>query len=1094
MMKKQVKWRKSLWMLSILCAPYGGFYAQGQFLPGSNAQRDLASSALLNRTVEDPVNNNSYGKNSYFGLPDVNNAFREIRGKVTDANGNGLAGVSVNIEGTSRGTATNMDGEFTIDAPDNATIVFSFVGYKPQRETVGSRPRIDVVLIKDVAELDRVVVIGYGTARKSDLTGAVGSISESKLKERPASSLNQALSGKVSGVQVNSNSGRPGGRTNVRIRGFSSINSSNNPLYVVDGVMLPMNNQAQASQAIDYINPNDIVSVEVLKDASSTAIYGARGANGVILITTRRGKAGTGKITYDADFSVNTLGPINPKVLNAKEFLAVEDLAYANMQKFDPKGWADGKYKSRDPKLARTDPRLFDANGNPKYDTDWLKEATQNKLSQNHQLGFSGGSDRSNYAVSLGYRDDEGLLKTSYLKRYSARFSFDNQIKDWLKVGGTLSYNNQQENIVDQSDQVPRSIVEDFPFMPVKYEDGTWADNRQYPNAEGRFNVVHRLTDTRYILNTQTTLGSMYTNVNLAKGLEMRTVLGSNILTQGNNQSETRTLAVNQNGTAAANNRKETFWSLENYFTYHKRINEIHNINAVAGLSWQKTNYFASGVSIQNFSTDYFTFNNLGAGSTNPGYSSNASQFAFNSYFGRINYTLQDKYLVTVTGRADGSSKFGENHKYAFFPSAALAWRASQEDFLKNNSVISNLKIRSSYGLTGNSEIPPYSSLSLLSSNYAAILNGVRVGGTGLNRLANPDLKWEKTAQTDFGVEIGLLKNRISLEADIYYRKTTDMLLDAPVPQTSGYSTIRKNIGSMENKGLELTLNTINFDGENFSWNTTFNVSFNRNKVLSLATPADIFNVGGPNFTNPTNIIRVGQPVGSFWGLVRLGTWSESEAAEAAKYVSYRNGLTILPGDIKYLDVNGDHAITDADRMIIGNGSPKAWGAFVNNLRYKNFNFIIELQYSYGNDVLDMTSHSSEDRVSLANSYSGVLNAWTPQNQNTPIAQLRDTRAGYVTNVDTRWIKDGSFIRGRNILLGYTLPSKITDRWTLDRLKVYASVQNAFMIASKELHADPEATPTGGYADDGRNAFSQGMYWHSYPKPTTYTVGISVGL
>ncbi len=1086
MIKKQVKSMKSLWMLCILYASSGNFYVQGQHLVFGNLPSKSA--------IAEPVSDYFSRTVSYSALSENNTAFRIIQGKVTDVTGNSLTGVSVNIQGTTKGTATNSDGEFSIDATDNSTLVFSFVGYKTKTEVVGNRDRIDVVLVKDVSELDRVVIIGYGTSKKSDLTGAVGSIGEGRLKERPASSLNQALSGKVSGVQVNSNSGRPGGRTNVRIRGFSSINSSNNPLYVVDGVMLPMNNQAQASQAIDYINPSDIVSVEVLKDASSTAIYGARGANGVILITTRRGKAGTGKITYDADFSVNTLGPINPKVLNAKEFLAVEDLAYANMQKFDPVGWAAGKYVSRDPKLARTDPRLFDANGNPKYDTDWLKEATQNKLSQNHQLGFSGGSDHSNYAVSLGYRDDEGLVKTSYMKRYSARFTFDNQIKNWLKVGGTLSYNNQQENIVDQSDQVPRSIVEDFPFMPVKYDDGTWADNRQYPNAEGRFNVVHRLTDTRYILNTQTTLGSMYTNISLTKGLEMRTVLGTNVLTQGNNQSETRTLAVNQNGTAAANNRKETFWSLENYFTYNKRFNETNNLTVLAGLSWQKTNFFSSGVSIQNFSTDYFMFNNLGAGSTNPGYSSNASQFAFNSYFGRVNYSFKEKYLVTVTGRADGSSKFGENHKYAFFPSAALAWRVSQEDFLKDNSVISNLKIRTSYGLTGNSEIPSYSSLSLLSSNYAAILNGVRVGGTGLNRLANPDLKWEKTAQTDFGVELGLLNNKISIEADIYYRKTTDMLLDAPVPRTSGYATIRKNIGSMENKGLELTLNTVNFDRSNFSWNTTFNISFNRNKVLSLATPADIFNVGGPNFTNPTNIIRIGEPVGSFWGLVRLGTWSEAEAAEAAKYVSYRNGLTILPGDIKYLDVNGDHAITDADRMIIGNGSPKAWGSLVNNFRYKNFNLIIDLQYSYGNDMLDMTSHSSEDRVSLANSYKSVLNAWTPQNQNTPIAQLRDTRAGYVTNVDTHWIKDGSFIRGRNILFGYTLPSDLVSRWTLERLKIYVSVQNAFMITKDKLNADPEATPTGGYADDARNAFSQGMYWHTYPKPTTYTVGINVAL
>ena len=1019
----------------------------------------------------------------------------EVRGRVVNAEGSALQGVSVLIAGTKKGSTTNSDGRFTITvANESVALEFSSVGFTTQTIPVGNRTEINITLEKSIAGLDQVVVVGYGTRRKSDLTGAVGSVRASQLQERPASSLNQALTGRISGVQVNSNSGRPGGRTNIRIRGFSSINSSNNPLYVIDGVMLPQGNQTQASQAIDYINPNDIASVEVLKDASSTAIYGARGANGVILITTKRGRSGEGRITYDVDFSVPTVGPNFPKVLNATEFLAVEDLAYANMEKYDPAGWAAGKYVSRNPALARTDSRIFDSNGKPLYNTNWLKEATQHKLSQNHQVGFSGGNENTTYSISLGYRDDNGLLLTSYLKRYSARFTFDSQIKKWMKVGGTISYTNQEENIVDQSDAVPRQIVEDLPFLPVKYADGTWANNRDYPNAEGTMSSVHRLMDTRYILNTQTSLGSVYTNINFAPGLEMRTVLGYNVLTQGNNQSVTRTLNIGGAGNASASNRRESFWSLENYLTYNKRFKEIHSITGLLGISWQETNVFSEGASISGFSSDYFLYNNLGAGSTGPGYSSNRSRFAFNSYFGRINYSLKDKYLLTVTGRVDGSSRFGANHKYAMFPSAALAWRVSEEDFLKGNTLISNLKVRTSYGLTGNSEIPSYSSLSLLSSNYSAILDNSKVGGTGINRLANPDLKWEKTAQYDAGVELGLFNNRISIEGDFYYRKTTDMLLDAPVPRTSGYATIRKNVGSMQNKGIELGLNTVNIQTKNFSWNTSFNISMNRNKVLSLATPSDIFGVGGPGFTNPTNIIRIGEPVGSFWGLTRLGTWSEAERKEAAKFVSYRNGLTILPGDIKYLDVNGDYAITDADRKIIGNGSPKAWGGFSNTFKYKAVDFTVELQYSYGNDVLDMTSHSSEDRVALANSYTTVLNAWTPENQNTPIAEIRDTRAGYVTNVDSHWIKDGSFIRFRNILLGYNLPQTVTRRLKLDRFRVYASAQNLFLIHSKELNGDPEATPTGGYANDANNVFSQGMFWHSYPKATIFMLGLNISL
>jgi TonB-dependent starch-binding outer membrane protein SusC len=1016
-----------------------------------------------------------------------------VSGTVKDEKGELIIGSNISIKGTIRGTATDANGRFKIDVPNSASVlVFSYVGFGTKEITVGNQTNINMVLVSTNNALEEVVVIGYGTQKKSDLTGSVGSVKQDQLLERPSASLNQALSGRMAGVQVNTNSGRPGGRTTIRVRGFSSINSSNNPLYVVDGVMLPQGNQNQFSNAIDFINPNDIVSVEVLKDASSTAIYGARGANGVVLITTKKGKAGDGQITYNSDFSVNVIGPNRPEVLNAKQYMAVEDLAWKNMEKYDPVGWNAGKWAYLNPKLRRIDPRVFDASGNPLHDTNWFDETTQNKLSQNHQLGFSGGTDKTQYSFSLGFRDDQGLLKTTFLKRYSGRFTIDDQIKKWLKVGGTLAYNSQTENLSDINDAVPRQIVEDFPFLPVRYADGTFANNRDFPFAEGTFSSVHRLLGRQFILNTQTTTGSVYSNITLGKGLEMKTVLGANVITQENNQSQTRTLAIGQQGTASASNRKETFWSLENFLTYTKTFNERHSVQGLLGISWQQTDFFNINASVQGFATDYFGFNNLGAGATLPAVGSNASRFAFNSYFGRVNYSLDNKYLFTLTGRADGSSRFGENDKFSFFPSGAFAWKVSEEEFLKGNNTISNLKLRTSYGLTGNSEIPSYSSLSLLSSNYATIFNDTRVSGTGISRLANPDLKWEKTAQTDIGLEIGLFGGRLNIEADYYYRLTTDMLLDAPVPQTSGYATIRKNVGSMENKGFEFAVNSVNIDSKKFRWSTNFNISFNQNKVLSLATPSDIFNVGGPNFTNPTNIIRIGEPVGSFWGLTRLGVWSESEKEQAAKFTSYRNGLTILPGDIKYLDVNGDNAITDADRSIIGNGSPKFWGAFTNTLKFGNFDFTLEMQYSYGNDVMMMNLHASEDRQALANSYTSVLNAWTPQNQNTMIAEIRDTRAGYVTNVDSWWIKDGSFLRARNILLGYTLPTLLTNKLKMNRVRVYATAQNTFLLLNDKIVGDPEVTPTN--QGDGNSAFSQGMIWHNYPKPTTFMVGFQLTL
>lgn len=1018
---------------------------------------------------------------------------RTVTGRVTDQRDNKpLEGASVQIKGTSTGTTTDENGNYTIAVPGPETVlVITYTGLGTREITVGNQSTVNVEFTPSTTSLDEVVVIGYGTRRKSDLTGAVGSVRGAQLQERAAPSLNQALAGRIPGVQVNVNSGRPGGQTNVRIRGFSSINTSNNPLYIVDGVQLPQGTQNENSNAIDYINPNDIASVEVLKDASATAIYGARGANGVIIITTKRGNAGGGRITYDTELSVPTIGPHRVEMLNAREYLEVENLAYDNIKVYDPAGWAAGNYSSViDPRVKRKSlPLLFDANGNPLYDTDWLKESTQNKLSQNHQLGLTGGSAGSTYGIYLGYRNENGLLLNSYMKRYSGRFVMDTRIKEWLKVGGGLSYNNQQENLVDRGTgglNSVRMITEAFPFLPVKYADGTWAENWQYPGAEGGSNPVHILTDRKFLMNTQNVLGDVYVNVNLTKGLEFRSQLGTNIVTRGFREYSGRTLdqiSRSQSGFAFVGNNRESFWSSENYFTYNGDFGEDHKINGLLGLSWQETNIFNISVSSQNFSTDFFEFNNIGAGSQqNPG-GSGASRFAFNSYFGRVNYTFRDKYMLTVTGRADGSSRFGTDNKYAFFPSAALAWRVSEEDFLQGNDFISHLKLRTSYGVTGNSEIGAYQSLANLGT-ATAIFNDVRVTGVGIGRLANPELRWEKTAQADVGVELGILNNRVSIEADVYYRKTTDMLLDAPVPRTTGRATIRQNIGSMENKGFEFALNTVNISKNNFTWTSVFNVSMNRNKVLSLATPAPIFGVGNPGFTNQTGIIRVGDPVGSYWGLVRLGTWSDKEAAEAAKFSSYRGGKTLLPGDIKYLDVNGDYIINDADRMIIGNAYPDAWGSFINNLRFMNFELVLDLQYSVGNDVLNMTKHSGEDRVGIANSYRTVLDAWTPQNQNTEIAAIRDTRAGYVTNVDTRWVEDGSFLRGRNLLLGYNFPNTLAGRLGLSRLRAYVSAQNFFLI-TKFSGNDPEVTTYG-------NPFAQGQTFFDYPKPTIYTFGLNV--
>jgi len=1026
---------------------------------------------------------------------------RKITGRVIDAKDNSpLPGVTVQVKGTATGTQTQADGSFTLDAADGATLSFSFVGYIAQEKAIGAGP-VNVALAPDVKSLQDVVVIGYGTQKRSDITGAVASIKAAQLEERPLPSVNQALAGRLPGVNVSENSGRPGGQTRVRIRGFSSINTSNNPLYIIDGVMLPVGTQTQNSNAIDFINPSDIGSVEVLKDASATAIYGSRGANGVVLLTTKRGSTTGGKITYDVNFGLPTIGPHRVKMLDANEFLFVEEQAYKNAQTYDPAGWAAGKYK--DPVVKRMQylegntagkPELFrlDANGKPApiYNTDWLKEATQSKLSQNHQVSFTNGNEKGSYGVFMGYLNDNGLLLNSYLKRYSARFTFDTEIKPWLSVGGNLSYNYQKENVVDIGTgglNSVRMITEALPILPIKYKNGAWAGNYQYEGMEGGENPVNIMTNRFYEMVSQTVLGNFYANIHLAPGLELRSVLGTSVVNRDRSEYNGRNLnqiSADQKGRAVLDDNREGFISTETYMTYTKKIADDHSITAMGGASWYLTNIKGFQTIGEGFQSDYLKFNSVGAATTFPTPSSRAARFAFNSYYGRINYAFKEKYLLTLTGRADGASKFGESNKYAFFPSAAVAWRISEEPFLKGNPTISHLKLRTSYGATGNSEINTYASLPLL-GNYTSIFNDARAAGIGISRLANPDLKWERTKQADIGLEIGLLQNRISLEVDGYYRKTTDMLLEAPLPFSSGYATIIRNIGSMENKGIEIGINTVNIQTKDFTWSTSFNVSRNKNKVLSLATPAPLFS-GNPGFTNPTGILKVGASVGSFWGLVREGTWASKDAAEAAKFASYRSSQKILPGDIKYRDVNGDYQINDADRMIIGDNNPDAYGSLINTFRYKNVELTIDLQYSYGADVLNMTHHSGEDRVAIANSFKSVLDAWTPEHQNTPIAALRDTRAGYVTNVDTRWVEDGSFLRGRNLLLAYTFPTDALKRWYLNKLRIYGSVQN-FFLWTKFSGNDPEVTTYG-------EAFAQGQTFFDYPKPTRFTLGLNVGL
>ncbi len=1035
-----------------------------------HSKRDLtATSALVVDRLPDPV----------FVSP-VFPLAHTVSGVVRDDLQQPVPGVNILEKGTTNGTVTDADGRYSLSvSDDNAVLIFSFIGFVTQEVVVNGRTNVDVTLAEDVQRLSEVVVVGYGTQRKSDLTGSVGSVDNEALMERPAINVEQSLSGRIAGVNVSTNSGRPGGRTRIAIRGYSSVNASSEPLYVVDGIVW--------TTGINNLNPNDIASIDVLKDASSTAIYGTRGSNGVIMITTKRGKTGGGQITYDSYWGVNWL-PKDRKldVLNAKEFLYIEEQQYKNAPKYDPVGFANGKYTDPVEKrkkflvgntLGNRELFQLDENGVPQplYDVDWQDMSTRKAISQSHNLSFTGGDELSNYGLFLGYTNENGIIKESFAKRFVVRGVLDRQMKDWLKVGGSISYSRYNEGGMDDSDgsyEIVRRFVEFVPFIPYKYADGTYGTAGDYEGLERQDNPLTEINEIVRSSKSNAFSGNTYVNFKILPGLEFTSTLGANISNRVNPFFRSSRLRSNRNETNI-NSSESLFWQWSNRLNYSKDLTEDHSINVLAGIEAQSYDYLNWTARTRDMPDDYYMWNNLGAGATPLAPGSSTNEYQMESYFGRVNYNFREKYLLTVTGRYDGSSRFGADNKFAFFPSTAVAWRLSEEPFLKNSHVISDLKLRSGYGLTGNSEIGSYRSLANLSTNDY-VIGGKRVTGAAIGRLANPILQWEKTAEFNVGLNLGVLNNKVSLEADYYIRKTRDLLFDAPVPSTSGYTTVTKNIGNIENKGIEVSLNTYNINRNKFSWSTTFNFSKLTNTITALGANNEDILYGFKEGL----ILRVGESAGSIYGYERQGIWQIGQEAEAAKYGQQ-------PGDLRIVDQNIDGVINGLDRVIIGKGIPDFYGTFSNTFRYGNFDLLVELQYMSGNDVFNNSRNSGEARQGIANSYATVLDAWTPENQDAILEEVRPTGAYYHYYMDTRKLDDGSFIRGKNLSLGYQLPTEISTRWGLKNLRVYASMQNFFLLTNY-FGYDPEVS---NYDDD---PFSQGITYADYPKPRTFMMGLNV--
>ena len=990
----------------------------------------------------------------------------KVSGKVTDKGGLPIPGTTVVVKGTTTGVITDANGTYSLsNIPANATLQFSFVGMKTQEVKVGNQTVINVVVEEESIGIEEVVAIGYGVQRKSDLAGSVGIANADQILKYSSFSALQGLKGKVAGVNIFTNSGNPSGNTRVIIRGVNSINTSSNPLYVVDGVQM---------SDFQFINPNDIERVEVLKDASAAAIYGARGANGVILVTTKRGSGEGEGVTVSYNGWVS-LGVLAKKVdlMNSDEFMQMQDAGFANFSKYSQSQNSAGTV------VNRTDPLLFDAQGKPLYNTDWQEEATRDVISQNHQFSIQQQGKTSSVGAFLNYTDQQGIMLNSYMKRLNAKLTYDANPKPWLSTGVNLMVNHIWANDLDETGggQTARRTMWEMPsIIPVRFPDGSWSNsqftgNKLNMGLEAMSNPVHEL-NTRKMNRYKTKIfGNSSLTFHIIDGLDLKTQVGVDV-----NQNTDKNFSPNDlinisspNGFANMSTYDSYYWQEETFLTYNKAIKK-HRINALAGLSWSQQTAATSGTGdVRGFSTNFFGYDNLGAGTTPSAPSSDWNRWAMNSYFVRGSYTYNDKYLATLTARVDGSSRFGLNNHYGFFPSGALGWVISNEDFLKDQSWLNSLKLHTSYGRTGSSEINVYSTLATINSGTVLLNNG-RGASTYVNRLANPDLKWEKTDQFDFGFNLSMLDSRVNLDFDYYYKLTSDLLLARPIPYTTGFSSVIDNIGEVSNRGLDILLTTTNVKTSNFTWESTFNVNYNTNRIEKLgANNEDILT--NPGFVGGNVILRVGESLSSFYGYRRLGTWGSSEAAEAAK-------VGAVPGQAK----------RSTEREILGKGLPNWTGSFINTFNYKNWDFTVDLQFVAGVDTWQLYMHSMEDRSGIANGFSTILyNGWTENNQNTMVQQIRQQNySGQDSQADSHWVSDGSYIRGNLIQLGYTFDNTKLTKFGLKKLRGYASVSNAFLIDSKDfLGYDPEAT-------SNNDQFGQNIFFYQYPRPRTFTFGVNL--
>lgn len=962
----------------------------------------------------------------------------DITGKVIDAEtGAPLENVSIMVKGSDRGTKTDKAGNFTITiANPGATLIVSYVGYMETEVKTQGQQSLTISLKVNYQRSEDFVVIGYGAQKRSDLTGSIATLSSKSYKDQPVVNASSALQGRVAGVAVTNNSGAPGGSVKIRIRGANSINANNDPLYVVDGVAL-------SSIGLADLNVNDIESMEILKDASATAVYGSRGANGVVIITTKTGGSGAPKIEYNGFVSFNK--PM-------KKYDLMDAVTYAKTANLTAGA------------SVFPDPQSFAGKG-----TDWQSLIFDNSTTQSHQLSVSGGKDNTKYYVSGFYIDQSGLLVNSNQKRFGIRSNLDIKLTNRLNFGINVyaarinSHNNTDmgskgnpvtsaltwaptEPIYDAPGQYNRfgiSPIWSNPYMTIKERDGDNFSNVGVFNGKLKYAITDWLT--------------LAVNAGLDMNITKTAYLNNDWVSPGNPSS----------GQASSDNY--TFQN-SNVLTFHKKFG-LHDLTATAGMeatSNRYSSFSASGAGLTSISNGYY---NLGL-NTSQSIGSDYSNWSLLSYMGRIAYNYNDKYLLTATIRRDGSSKFQGNNKWSNFPSFSLGWKLSNEKFIEELGIFSNLKLRAGWGITGNQAIGPYSTLGLLNSVIYSYGTGTQSQGYTLGNPATPNVKWETSKQTDIGLDMGFFNGRLNISADYYNKNTSDLLLSTRISNYDGGGNYLKNIGKVNNKGWEFVIEGSPYKSRNFTWSTAFNASFNQNKVINLGADSLLERpiIGGGLISAPIQVVKVGQPMGAFY----LIPWQGVYQADKGIYKA---------GDAQYKDVDGNGSIGFEDRVISGSAMPKFTWGFNNSLSYKNFELNIFIQGSQGNKIFNATYAATAVPTSDVKfiNLAAAANYWTSSNPGSTWANPGSKNKSWVES--TQFLQDGSYVRLKNISLAYTLDKSLTKLVTA---KIYVSAQNIATI-TKYKGFDPEATTTSAGSDvDG--AIDLG----AYPSPKTITVGLQL--